>query len=128
MKVLTHRAFFIVTYIVLMVPTYVLPYLGSNSSVLQGAASLDASDGGTTVQAVFLLHVGCLFLLALLAWFRGRSEETAWIVIFPVLAGVFDLVPGFSLIPLIPTFFHVLALIFGARGTATVKVVSEAGN
>lgn len=38
-------------------------------------------------------------------------------MIFPVLALVFDLTPGLSLIPLVPTAMHIGALVLGARGS-----------
>ena len=51
-------------YIAAMVPTYVLPYLGSNSLVI-GAAS-----GGATAP-LFLVHLACLIALIVFANIRG---------------------------------------------------------
>jgi hypothetical protein len=40
------------------------------------------------------MHTGCLLVLILLTWIRGGSESVRWIVTFPVLAAIFDIVPG----------------------------------
>lgn len=125
MRLFTSRSGFILFYLVLMIPTYLLPYGGSNSFLGQSAAATQNTAAAADVQQLFLFHVGALLVLCLLAAIRGRATHTQWIVILPMLAGIFDMVPGLSLIPLVPTFFHVLTLIFGARGTPTVAVVSE---
>jgi hypothetical protein len=44
-----------------------------------------------------------------------------WLVIFPILAAVFDLFPGLSAIPLIPTVMHLLAIILGVVGATAIE-------
>jgi hypothetical protein len=101
---------FVIAYLALMVPTYLLPYLGSNSSVVN---TFSASTGmGLTIP--WYLHVWCLAMLVILSWVRGRRIGKSYLPVFPVLAGVFDMVPGLSLIPLIPTVLHILAIVLGA--------------
>ena len=113
---------FVVGYLVFMLPTYVLPYLGSNSAIL-GAVGV-AVGRGFTPQ--FWLHAWCLGMLVLVTSIRGRYIGKGWVVIFPVLAGFFDLVPVLNLIPLVPTVMHLLALVLGAMGSAAV--LSDAEN
>lgn len=107
---------FVVGYLVFMLPTYVLPYFGSNSAIV---GAIGAAIGrGLTPQ--FWLHAWCLGMLVLVTSIRGKHIGKGWLLIFPVLAGFFDLVPVLNLIPLVPTVMHLLALILGAMGSAAV--------
>jgi uncharacterized membrane protein (GlpM family) len=115
-KALASPIFFVVAYLVFMLATYVLPYGGSNSALIQGTAAGTNAPQSGHFQLLFWLHLGSVAVLCLLAWLRGSGVGKAWLVIFPVVAGVFDLIPGLSLIPLIPTVMHICALIMGARG------------
>ncbi len=104
---------FFILYAIFLVPTYLLPYAGSNSSVLN---ALGAAAGiGLTPQ--FWAHVACLFVLISVTWLRGCATRRPWIAVFPAIAALFDLAPGLSLIPLLPTAMHVGALVLGARGS-----------
>jgi len=109
MKFLGNTVVFVVLYILFMLPTYYLPYLGSNSSVVGAIGA--AADAG--VNPFFWLHLGSLIALIVIAWFRGALIDKKWLIIFPILATVFDLAPGLSSIPLIPTVMHLLAIILG---------------
>ena len=103
---------YVIVYLIVAIPTYVLPYFGSNSSVLNvfGAAT------GLGALPQFWFHLVALYLLVVVAWIRGGHIGKQWLAIFPVLAAIFDMVPGFSVIPLLPTIFHVLALVLGVSG------------
>lgn len=113
-----------------MIPTHVLPYMGSNSHVTRGAANAVASayggDGSIFFSLLFYLHLIFLAGLIALAYLRGREIGKTWLVIFPVLAAVFDMAPVLNLIPLVPTAMHVLAIILGvavtSRATASAPV------
>jgi hypothetical protein len=96
-----------------MLPTYYLPYVGSNSSFLH---ALDAAAGTHALSLAFSLHMGSMLVLCFLCWVRGPHVDKSWLAIFPVLAIVFDFVPGLSLIPMIPTVMHLLAIILGVAG------------
>lgn len=104
---------FFVLYAIFLVPTYLLPYAGSNSSVLNALGA--AAGMGLTPQ--FWAHVACLFVLIFITWLRGCATERQWIAVFPAIAALFDMTPGLSLIPLLPTAMHVAALVMGARGS-----------
>lgn len=118
-KVLANPVLFVVLYFIFMITTYALPYGGSNSALLQTtAAGMNAPQAGH-FQFLFFLHLGSLGVLCLLTWLRGSHVGKSWLTIFPVIAGVFDLTPGFSLIPLVPTAMHICALVMGARGAGT---------
>ncbi len=99
---------YVVFYIVLMIPTYILPYFGSNSILLAGiAAETDF------INIPFWAHLFFSVLLMALTRFHGGIINKKWLIIFPVLAGVFDLVPGVRAIPLVPTIMHLTAIIIG---------------
>ena len=112
---------FVLLYIVLMLPTYFLPYLGSNSAVWQGSA---AAANEAILHWPLWIHLFCLLALMLVAWIRGKSIGKRWLVIFPILAALFDMIPGINLIPLVPTVMHLLAIILGVVGASQTAIVS----
>lgn len=116
LRILTTTVGFLISYLVLMIPTYLLPYAGSNSSIINGMAALFGR--GPTPQ--WWIHFWCLFMLILLGHVRGRLVGKPYLLVFPILALVFDLTPGLSAIPLVPTVMHLLCLILGAMGTTPV--------
>jgi hypothetical protein len=111
-KILGNAVAFVILYIVFMIPTYLLPYFGSNSSIVNLAILWK--------NPFFWLHLITLLVLVLLAWFRGKCIGKKWLIIFPILALVFDLVPLLNFIPLIPTVMHLLAIILGVVGANAV--------
>ena len=122
MKFLGNAVVFVVLYMLFMLPTYYLPYLGSNSAVI-GAIGV-AADAG--VNPVFWPHLGSLIVLVVVTWFRGVFVDKKWLIIFPILATVFDLAPGLNSIPLIPTVMHLLAIILGVVGVkATIPATQQ---
>ena len=117
-KILASGPSFVGLYLLFMLPTYVLPYLGSNSLTANAvyAAAGTASGVGFAGNLLFFAHIFCLGVLCLLAWLRGSYVEKTWIVTFPIIATVFDMVPGLSMIPLVPTVMHVCAIVTGVSG------------
>lgn len=107
-------ASFFISYVVFMIPTYVLPYLGSNSIIANGLWS--AFGMGLLPQ--FWLHVLALYALMVICWTRGARIRAPWLPVFPAIAAMFDLVPILSWIPLVPTGCHVAALIIGVTKPA----------
>lgn len=102
---------FVAGYVIFMIPTYLLPWLGSNSTMLN---ALGAAIGhGMTPQ--WWAHAWCLVMLVLMAWMRGDFIGKKYLPVFPFLAAVFDLTPGLSVIPLIPTALHLAAIILGTK-------------
>jgi len=114
---LKNRIAFVFTYLLCAVPTYILPYFGSNSAFLNVVGA--ASGLGTLPQ--FWFHLIALYLLIVIAWLRGGQTDRVWLAIFPFLAGIFDMMPGFNLIPFAPTFFHVVTLVVGVMGNVVAS-------
>ena len=117
MKFLGNVFVFAILYVLFMLPTYFLPYFGSNSSVINSIAA--SSD--TVVNSNFWLHLGSLLVLIVIAFFRGTLIDKKWLVIFPILGSIFDLIPVLNSIPLIPTLMHLLAIILGVIGYKSIS-------
>ena len=109
LRIIANAGVFVFLYIIFMMPTYILPYMGSNSSVINGLAQI-TKEG---LNPSFLLHLGAFGVLIFLTFLRGVVINHKWIVIFPILAMVFDFFPLLNNIPLIPTLMHLLAIIIG---------------
>jgi hypothetical protein len=108
-KLIANGPTYVILYILFMVPTYLLPYLGSNSTTLNAAGK--ASGAG--LHPLFWLHLILLLILCVLAWARGNYVGKTWLVVFPILGLVFDLVPGLNFVPFVPTVMHLCAIIIG---------------
>lgn len=109
-------------YILCMIPTYILPFLGSNS----GAANMVIIAAKGAPSSWLLMHVAALVVMFILALARGSKTGRGWIVIFPILAAIFDFVPVLSWIPLVPTIMHLLAIIIGVIGASKpVQVIIQ---
>lgn len=106
---------YVICYIFLMFPSYALPYLGSNSSILN--AALAAGDG--RMNPVFWLHLGSLVALCTLCWVRSVHNFKAWLPAVPAVAAAFDLLPILSSIPLAPSALHAFAIVAGAGISVT---------
>ncbi len=107
---LKNTVFHIIGYLLLMIPTYVLPYFGSNSLLANGLGA--ALGHGPMPQ--WWLHAWALVMLVLLGHVRGQLVGKRYLIAFPLVAAVFDMVPGLSIIPMVPTVMHALAVILGA--------------
>lgn len=108
-RALLNPATFVLLYSVFMIPTYLLPYLGSNSSIINTLGV--AADAG--LNPALYWHVATLAVLVLVAWLRGRLIHKTWLAALPVAASCFDLLPGLSMIPMVPTMLHVMTIVVG---------------
>ncbi len=112
-------AVFVCSYLLLMIPTYILPYFGSNSALVYAVGGLFGH--GMTPQ--WWMHAWSLVMLMLIANLRGKLIAKRYLVVFPLLAAAFDLIPGMSLVPLVPTVMHLMALVLGVMGTVVQESV-----
>ena len=113
---------FVVGYVILLIPTYLLPWLGSNSAVLNAVGA--AVGHGMTPQ--WWAHAWCLVMLVLMAWMRSDFVGRKYLPVFPFLAALFDLTPGLSMIPLVPTALHLAAIILGVKGAEQEFISDDA--
>lgn len=104
-SLLQQRGFVLGLMALSFVPAYVLPYYGSNSSIVNGAYYLMRQD----LVVTFWVHLFCYGVAILLMWQAQQGVKKAWVVA-PLLAAVFDLTPGLSSLPLIPTLLMSVSL------------------
>ncbi|NJN48334.1 MAG: hypothetical protein HC808_19735 [Candidatus Competibacteraceae bacterium] len=108
-----NKILFVILYLFLILPTYALPLFGSNSAAVSGLGVA----AGIGVNPTFWWHLGALLGLVFITGCRGAQAGKLWFIIFPILAGAFDLLPGLSVIPFVPTVMHLLAIILGVAST-----------
>jgi len=121
---MSNAVVYCLAYVFLLVPTYILPYFGSNSVI---ASAIHKGFLGS-LYPLFWIHLSFSIALCLIAWLRGPYVARNWLVTLPSLAAAFDLVPGLSLVPLVPTVLNVLAIILGAMApAANQRDLSTAG-
>ncbi len=111
-KLFQSSAAFVIAYVLLMLPTYLLPYLGSNSTLANGAAMAI----GLSMPPTWWTHCWSLFMLMAIAQGRGEVIGKQYLPLFPMIAMAFDLAPVLSMIPLVPTIFHLIAIGLGVMG------------
>lgn len=119
---------YVLLYLIFLVPTYALPYVGSNAymTVLSGLETFresgllpdEAAEIFGVAAGAFLVHLSCLLALFLLVLALVPGK---WLAVFPVIAATFDMVPFLNWIPLVPTAMHLLALVLGAKGISEAK-------
>jgi hypothetical protein len=122
MKLLANGAIYVVAYLLFMLPTYALPYLGSNSAVIN---TLSVAAAGKTYP-LFWYHATALAVLVALTLLRGPYVGRRWLWVFPTLAAFFDLMPGINMIPLAPTLLHVFAVVLGVMDSKKAPAEGEA--
>lgn len=120
-SLLKNTVFYVIGYLLLMTPTYILPYFGSNSLIANG---LGATLGHGPMPQ-WWLHAWALVMLVLLGHVRGQLVGKRYLIVFPLVAAVFDMVPGLSIIPMVPTVMHALAIILGAINPVRVNTALE---
>jgi len=100
---------FIGLYLLFMLPTYLLPYLGSNSTLVNGVSAAL----GMGFSPMWWAHFWALSMLFAIAASRGDLIGKRYIAWIAGLAGIFDLTPILSAIPFVPTVIHVVTIILG---------------
>jgi len=102
-------AVFLILYMLFMIPTYLIRFAVFGAAFDNASRGLETDGIGGAGTFMFLI---CFAVMGVVAFFRGRRIGKPWLVVFPVVAGVFDIVLVF--IPFIPTVMHVLAIVLGA--------------
>jgi len=109
-KALDNAAVFVTTYIIFMLPTYFLPYLRTSSSALYGLEEA----GANVFNFAFFIHLASMIVLCWICLVRGAIVGKNWLFILPMVAFAFEFISKLSVIPYIPSMYHVLAIVVGA--------------
>lgn len=122
-SLLQQRGFVLGLMALSFIPAYVLPYYGSNSSIANAAYYLMRQD----LLVTFWVHLFCYGVAILLMWQAQEGVKKVWVAA-PLLAAVFDLTPGLSSLPLIPTLLMAVSLFgiyfSGAKSEVLFKEIS----
>ncbi len=112
-RLMKHESVFMVVYLLFLIPTYILPYFGSNS--IFGTLVGGAIGGlGGIFPPQWWAHMFFLASLVVIAWSRGRLlVDKGYLPILAGLAMIFDMAPVLRSIPLVPTALHVTTLVLG---------------
>ncbi len=112
-KALANTTIFVSTYIVFTLLTYYLPSLNTQSLVVPTLDGTGLSSSPTALFALFL-HISAMLGLIWISFVRGIMIGERWIVLLPIVAFAFDFIPKLSAIPIVPSIYHVLAIVIGA--------------
>lgn len=115
---------FSLAYLALMMPTYVLPWFGSNSVLINVVGV--AVGKGMTPQ--WWIHAWSLAMLVIVAWVRGDAIGKGYLAVVALIAATFDLMPVLSAIPFVPTICHLVVIFAGVRGSVQDRPYAEGDN
>lgn len=101
------RQWFFYLYTIAIIPSYLLPWLGSNSFI----AHLFSNHS----RAAFWIHTASLSLACFFSFIRGKQIKASHLGGLSISAAFFDLMPILNFIPLIPSFFHLLTILIGTK-------------
>ncbi len=116
---------FLFIYLIFMFPTYVWRWIfaaGAIGAAMDDSKSSDAaiSAMGTTTYVLLAISYAVMMYAA---YRRGSANNRKFLIAFPAVGGVFDIVLGF--IPFVPTIFNILAIVFGSMSKAKAEEVEE---
>lgn len=98
---------YIISYLLFMIPTYLWRYAFITDAMNNNAMQ---NPDITALNICFLINY---IILLIIAYYRSKKIEKPILAVFPLIAGIFDIVLGF--IPLVPTAMNITALIMGAQ-------------
>jgi regulator of nucleoside diphosphate kinase len=111
-KAIANTKLFVSTYIVLMLLTYYLPSLGSKTFAVQSFDVIGVSSAPISLLPLSL-HILAMLGLLWINWVRGVMIDEKWLVLLPIVAFAFDFIPKLSAIPVVPSIYHLLAIVVG---------------
>lgn len=111
-KALGNTTIFVSSYLIFMGLTYYLSSLGTAAAAVQ---SLDdvASSASYFSLLPLLFQISAMLMLLWISLERGIHIGKKWIVLLPIVAFAFDFIPKLSGIPMIPSVYHLLAIVIG---------------
>ena len=101
---------FVGVYLGAMLPTYIYRWVFGGAMLTDAAFSGGRGIGGMSV-VLYLFLIASYTAMVFACYKKGSQENKLWIITFPIVAAVFDLLIIF--IPFIPTIMNVCAMVFG---------------
>lgn len=115
-------AVFVISYLVVMLFTYLWRFAFFSSMMQPGMTSEDV--GGMSLVMHFILLMNYL-LLIWIAYARGKRIDKKYLAALPLIGGFFDII--LVVIPFVPTLMNLAALILGlSDGQPKVIYVQQA--
>lgn len=111
-KAIANSAIFVGAYVVLMALTYYLSNLGSTTLVTQTLDGTGLADSSVSLITLFL-HICAMLGILWVSFVRGVMISERWLVLLPIVAFAFDFIPKLSSIPIVPSIYHLLAIVIG---------------
>ena len=102
---------FVIWYVVLMVPTYFIRFFAIGGALSEAVNNNNPDAAGEAGMTASLVIAALIAGLIFITYKRGKAIGKPWLVVFPSIAFVFDVVLSF--IPFVPTLMHLLAIILG---------------
>lgn len=96
---------FLIIYLIFMVFTYLWRFAFIGAAFQDGA---DIAGMGNTMIALMLLSYA---IMAYVAYSRGKAIDKGYLVAFPIVGAVFDLILIF--IPFVPTVMNIITIVLG---------------
>ena len=120
---------FLTVFLISFVLTYVVGWLSPFLGLASMGASMAGADAFSWTWLVGKAFLAALYIcMAAASFLRGVANGTKWAVAFPLAAGVFDIAPLLSLVPLVPTALNIVALVVGVRAGTTSRGMSKEGS
>lgn len=116
---------FLFIYILFMLPTYIWRWIFAAGAV---GAAMDESGGAeaaisSMATATYVLLAISYVIMIFVSYRRGAANNRRFLVAFPIVGGLFDIVLGF--IPFVPTIFNILAIVFGSMSRRSAEEAEE---
>lgn len=109
-KSLDNAAIFAMAYAICVLPSYVMSHKSSSEAVAAGGFDITLLIYSASVIAVCAICV-----------VRGKLVDKNWLVLLPMVAFAFEFISKLSVIPYIPTMYHMLAIIVGASSAVVTQ-------
>jgi hypothetical protein len=93
-----------------MIPTYFYRWMFGGAMFADAMVTGGRGIGGMSA-ILYLFLIASYAAMIFAAYKKGSQENKLWIITFPIVAAVFDIILVF--IPFIPTIMNLLAIVFG---------------